>query len=48
MKTKKPINVFNGLKFKLEDRSIEKSKSNLVAINIFKNSRNITNGYRGQ
>lgn len=42
MENKKPINIFNGLKFKNDGQNKEKPKSNLVAINAYKNSRNIT------
>ncbi|WP_445711053.1 hypothetical protein [Flavobacterium sp.] len=44
MENKKPINVFNGLKVKIqnENQSQEKPKSKLVAINAYQNSRNIT------
>lgn len=46
MENKKPINVFNGLKVKIQNenqsQSQEKPKSKLVAINAYQNSRNIT------
>ncbi len=44
MENKKPINVFNGLKSKIEkqDRKKTINKSNLIPINAFKNSKNIT------
>lgn len=42
MEIKNPINVYNGLKWKIEEPKQEKPKSNLIAINAYKNSRNIT------
>lgn len=42
MEIKNPINVFNGLKWKIEEQNHEKPKSNLIAINAYKNSCNIT------
>ncbi|VXC32328.1 conserved hypothetical protein [Flavobacterium sp. 9AF] len=46
MNTRKPINVFNGLKIKnqSENQNLiqEKPKSNLIAIKAYQNSRNIT------
>ncbi len=42
MNIKKPVNVFNGLKSTILSQNIEKPKSNLVAINVYQNSRNIT------
>lgn len=46
MKNQKPINIFNGLKVKiqnnLQSQIQEKPKSKLVAINAYQNSRNIT------
>ena len=43
MENKKPVNVFNGLKFKInkQPQQQEKPKSNLIAINAYQNSRNI-------
>jgi hypothetical protein len=42
METKKPINIFNGLQFRLDEQSKEKPKSSLITISAYKNSRNIT------
>lgn len=42
MKYKNPVNVFNGLKSIIEKQNTEKPKSNLVEINAYQNSRNIT------
>ncbi|WP_293871603.1 hypothetical protein [Flavobacterium sp.] len=42
MEHKKPINIFNGLKFKANSDNQIKPKSNLVAIHFYQNSRNIT------
>lgn len=46
MKKQKPINIFNGLKVKiqnnLQSQIQEEPKSKLVAINAYQNSRNIT------
>ena len=46
MENKKPINIFNGLKIEIknDDRkdNVNESKSRLVAVNAFQNSRNIT------
>ncbi len=41
---KKPINIHNGLKFKLEknNETKEKFKSSLIAISSFQNSKNIS------
>lgn len=44
MKTK-PINIFNGLKTEIRNEkniNKERTKSNLVSINAFQNSKNIT------
>lgn len=45
MENKKPVNVFNGLKFKINNENQLKTKSNLIAINAYKNSRNITKAF---
>lgn len=44
MEVKKPINIFNGLKFKIDNESQNqiKSKSNLITIKHYQNSRNIS------
>lgn len=44
MENKKPINVFNGLKTKIsnETQNLHVQKTNLVAINGYQNSKNIT------
>ncbi len=46
MESKKPINIFNGLKIEIQNhKQIQiqgKPKSRLVPIAIFQNSRNIT------
>lgn len=44
MENKKPINVFNGLKSKVNDepQNQTKPKSNLIAIQSYQNSRNIS------
>lgn len=44
MENKKPINVFNGLKFKVksEPQKHIKIKSKLIAIQYYQNSRNIS------
>ncbi len=44
MKNKKPINIFNGLKTKVntEIQHIQQQKTNLVSINSYQNPRNIT------
>lgn len=44
MKSKNPINVFNGLKSKVnkEDQNHLKSESNLITIQIYQNSKNIS------
>lgn len=46
MESKKPINIFNGLKIEIQDnnksQNQEKPKSKLVAIKAYQNSRNIT------
>jgi hypothetical protein len=44
MENKKPINIFNGLKFKVNNESQNqiKPKSKLIAIQFYQNSRNIS------
>lgn len=42
MEVKKPINIFNGLKIKVKGENQIKSKSNLITIKSYQNSRNIT------
>lgn len=44
MENKKPINVYNGLKIKIDKQGHNKiiNKTNLISITAFKNSRNIT------
>ena len=46
MNTRKPINIFNGLKIKNQkgnqNLNQERPKSNLIAIKAYQNSRNIT------
>ena len=44
MENKKPINVFNGLKSKInrEPQNQIKPKSNLITIQSYQNSRNIS------
>lgn len=41
MENKKPINVFNGLKSKVDKEFQIKPKSNLIAIQSYQNSKNI-------
>lgn len=45
MEVKKPVNVFNGLKSKIDTQKSIQPKSNLIAINAYKNSRNITKAF---
>lgn len=46
MNNRKPINIFNGLKIKIQKENQsqipEKPKSKLVAIKAYQNARNIT------
>ncbi len=46
MESKKPINIFNGLKIEIQNNQQNqnqvKPKSRLVAIKTYQNSRNIT------
>ncbi|PIF30775.1 hypothetical protein CLU81_1224 [Flavobacterium sp. 9] len=44
MENKKPINIFNGLKSKVYKRSLnqDKPKNNLIAIQSYQNSKNIS------
>lgn len=46
MESKKPINIFNGLKVEIQNykriQILEKPKTKLVAIKAYQNSRNIT------
>lgn len=42
MKYKKPVNVFNGLKFNNLKANQGRSKSSLVKIQAYQNSKNIT------
>jgi hypothetical protein len=44
MEDKKPVNIFNGLKFKINNETVNlaKPKSNLITIKAYQNSKNIT------
>ncbi|WP_161595789.1 hypothetical protein [Flavobacterium pectinovorum] len=44
MENKKPINIFNGLKSKVDKQpqNQTKPKSNLIAIRFYQNSKNIS------
>ncbi len=42
MENKKPVNIFNGLKVNKELQNQTKHKSNLITIQSYQNSRNIS------
>lgn len=42
MESKKPINIFNGLKLKVERETQPLPKNNLITIQAYQNSKNIS------